>query len=86
MNETNRPAIPHPPYDELRSALGDHPAGHAAVDELHAALHEPAPAPERVTASAQRARAIPVLEARIANWWDSPRTQNWLKILSDAGL
>lgn len=84
MNE--RPEIPHPPYDEFRSALGDHPEGHAALDDLHASLHDPQPAAHQVAASVERLRTIPVLEAILANWWDSPRTQNWLKILADAGL
>ena len=84
MNE--RPETPHPPYDEFRSALGEHPEGQAALDDLHAALHDTAPQPATVQASVGRLRTIPVLEARIANWWDAPRTQNWLKILSDAGL
>jgi hypothetical protein len=79
-------STPHPPYDELRSALGDHTEGNAALDDLHAALDEPRPQREQVSASVTRLRSIPVLEARIANWWDSPRTQNWLQILSDAGL
>lgn len=84
MNE--RPEIPHPPYEELRSALGDHPEGHAALDELHATLHGDTARASDVEAHVGRLRTIPVLEARIANWWDAPRTQNWLKILSDAGL
>jgi hypothetical protein len=86
MNEENRPPTPHPPYDELRSALGDHAEGHAAIDDLHAAMHEAEPQPAAVSTSVQRLRTIPVLEARIANWWDAPRTQNWLMILNDAGL
>jgi hypothetical protein len=86
MNDSDRPATPHPPYDDYRSALGEHPQGHAAIDDLHAALHEDEPQPAHIAASVERLRTIPVLEARIANWWDSPRTQNWLKILSDAGL
>jgi hypothetical protein len=86
MNDAERPPTPHPPYDELRSALGEHAEGHAALDDLHAALTDPAPQSEHVSASVGRLRTIPVLEARIANWWDAPRTQNWLKILSDAGL
>jgi len=86
MTQSERPQPPHPPYDEYRSALGADSPGHAAIDDLHAALNESAPQPEHIWASVDRLRAIPVLEARIANWWDSPRTQNWLKILSDAGL
>lgn len=86
MNDSQRPPTPHPPYDELRAALGEHAEGQAALDDLHAALDEPAPQAAQVTASVERLRTIPVLEARIANWWDAPRTQNWLMILSDAGL
>jgi hypothetical protein len=86
MNDDKRPVPPHPPYEELRSALGDHAEGHAAIDDLHAALSAPEPQPANGSASVARLRSIPVLEARIANWWDAPRTQNWLMILSDAGL
>jgi hypothetical protein len=86
MSDRQHPSTPHPPYAELRSALGDHPAGQAALDDLQAELQEPAPRPARVAASVEHLRTIPVLEARIANWWDAPRTQNWLMILNDAGL
>ncbi len=86
MNDTDRPPTPHPDYEELRVMLGDHAAGLAAVDELHAALHAAEPQPAHIAASAGRAREIPVIAARIANWWDAPRTQNWLSILADAGL
>ena len=86
MSDPEEPSTPHPPYEQYRSALGDHPEGHAALDDLRTALHAPEPEASKVSASVERLRAIPVLEAQIANWWDSPRTQNWLKILSDAGL
>ena len=80
------PTVPHPQYDELRSALGDHPEGHAAVDALHAELHADEPDRGAVAAHASRLRGIPVLEARIANWWDDPNTQRWVKAITDAGL
>lgn len=86
MNGSERPPIPHPPYDELRSDGAAHPDAYAAIDELHAELHAPEPRAGRITQSVARLRTIPVLEARIANWWDAPRTQQWLKILGDAGL
>jgi hypothetical protein len=83
-----RPQTPHPPYDELRASLGDgdHTEGQAALDELHASLHKEPPGVADVEASVRRLRTIPVLEARISNWFESPRTQNWLQILNDAGL
>ncbi|GAC1418567.1 MAG: hypothetical protein NVSMB5_10060 [Candidatus Velthaea sp.] len=86
MNESDPNSAPHPPYEELRSALGEHPEGHAALDDLHASLHAPAPEPEHVHTHVERLRGIPEIEARIALWYESPRTQNWLKILNDAGL
>jgi hypothetical protein len=83
-DDLSRP--PHPPYDEIRSAAGDHPDASAAIDDLHAAMNDPAPRPDAIRASVDRARAVPALEATIANWWDSPRVQNWVMILTDAGL
>lgn len=77
---------PHPPYDELRSDLGDHPEGRAALDDLHASLAAPAPDAKHVRSHVERLRGIPAIEARIAVWYESPRTQNWLQILNDAGL
>lgn len=77
---------PHPPYDDYRAALGEHPEGHAALDDLHAAMHADDLQAERVEASARRLRALPQIEASVANWFEAPRTQNWLKILADAGL
>ncbi|MFN2460459.1 MAG: hypothetical protein ABR591_07210 [Candidatus Velthaea sp.] len=78
--------VPHPPYDELRAALGDRPEGHAAVDDLHAAMNAPAPEPLHVRSQADRLRGFPAIEARIANWFESPAVQRWLSILNDAGL
>ena len=77
---------PHPPYDELRSALGDTPEHLAAVDDLHAAMNETKPQHARVRASVDRVRSIPELEARVANWFDSPSVQKWLYALSETGL
>ncbi len=85
MNESDR-EIPHPPYDELRASLGDDRAGHAALDDLHAALHADAPRSERISAPIAHLRTIPAIEARIANWFDAPRTQQWLLLLNEAGL
>ena len=80
------PDVPHPQYAELRSVLGEHPEGHAAVDALHTELHADEPDRAAVAAHAARLRGIPVVEARIANWWDDPNTQRWVKAITDAGL
>ena len=86
MNESGRPEVPHPPYEELRAAAGADAAATQSVDALHAELHADQPNPAAVEEHANLLRAIPVLEARIANWWDDPDTQRWVKALSDAGL
>jgi len=86
MNDRPVPPIPHPPKDEHRPPLPHDVEGRAALDDLRAALQDDAPHAARVSAAVERLRTIPVLEARIGNWWDAPRTQNWLMILADAGL
>ncbi len=86
MDNRQSATPPHPPYDELRAALGDQTEGHSALDDLHTALHASEPQGAHVRSSVDRLRTIPVLEARIANWWDAPSTQHWLKMLNDAGL
>ncbi len=83
---SDEPAVPHPPYDELRTALGDDAAERAHVDALQAELHAAQPDRAAVAAHATRLRGIPVLEARVANWWDDPETQRWVKAITDAGL
>jgi predicted component of type VI protein secretion system len=80
------PVVPHPEYDELHSALADDPAGRAHVEALRAELHADEPDRTAVAAHATRLRGIPVVEARIANWWDDPNTQRWVKAITDAGL
>jgi len=86
MSDTGQPDVPHPPYDELRAAAGDDPHVAGSVDALQAELHADAPNPAAVEQHANVLRAIPVLEARIANWWDDPDTQRWVKAITDAGL
>jgi len=86
MHDDGAPAVPHPPYDELRAALGDEHEASPSLDALQAELAAAKPDPHAVTAHASRLRGIPVLEARIANWWDAPTTQAWVKAITDAGL
>jgi hypothetical protein len=86
MNDSGQPAVPHPPYDELKAAVGDDAQAQASVDALHDELHSGSPDPANVARQANFLRAIPVLEARIANWFDDPNTQRWVKAITDAGL
>jgi hypothetical protein len=79
-------SVPHPPYDELRAALGDAHESVPSVDALRDALTADTPDAATVAEHAARLRGIPVIEARIANWWDDPDTQRWVKALTDAGV
>jgi hypothetical protein len=80
------PTVPHPPYDELRAALGDAHEAAPSIDALREELTAASPDAAALAAHAARLRGIPVIEARIANWWDDPDTQRWVKALTDAGL
>ena len=86
MNDSGRPETPHPPYDEFRTAAADDQQATQSVDALQSELHAAEPDPVAVERHANILRGIPVLEARIANWWDDPDTQRWVKAITDAGL
>jgi hypothetical protein len=86
MTDENRPATPMLPYDELRSAIGDDPTARNELDALHAHLQEDRPDPARVERHVDALRGVRDAEARIANWWDDPAVQRWIKALSDTGL
>lgn len=86
MQDSGRPEVPHPPYEELRAAVGDQPEAAKSVDALRTELQSDQPDPAVVRQHASLLRQIPVVEARIANWWDDPDTQRWVKAITDAGL
>ncbi len=74
------------PHQELHAALPDaHPA-HATIDRLHAEVHGSAPDVDAVRQHVGALRALPQLEAAIANWWDDPRTQRVILDLGQIGL
>jgi hypothetical protein len=70
----------------LHAAVAGDPHAAQSVDALRAQLESPNPDPAAVERQAGLLRAIPVLEARIANWWDDPDTQRWVKAITDSGL
>jgi hypothetical protein len=86
MNDERRHVTPLLPYDDLRTSIGDDPAARAELDALHAHLAEPNPDPARITGHVDALRGVHDAEARLANWWDDPAVQGWLKSLGDAGL
>lgn len=81
-----RPVPPKLPVDELHEALGDHPEGREALEKLNAALAEEAPSHEAVHEHVATLQSIPAIGATVASWLESPRTQVYLKWLSDIGL
>lgn len=82
----DEPVIPHPPYDDLRAGAAGDPAVAAQVDALEAHVRSTEPDPRRLEEHVDGLRGVRDLEARIANWWDDPATQRWIKGLGDAGL
>lgn len=85
MDDSGRPPVPHPPYDELHAAASE-PAAREHIDALRSELEAERPNPDAVAAHTDRLRGFRDLEARIATWWESPSTQSWIKALSDANL
>ena len=86
MSDSTPPDVPHPPYDELHAAVTDDPQATQSVEALRAHMSAEKPDAAAVERQAGVLRAIPVLEARIANWWDDPDTQRWVKAITDSGL
>jgi hypothetical protein len=77
---------PHLPYDELHAEIGNDPAARAELDALREHLDHPEPDPALLRGHVDRLKGVRDAEARIANWWDDPKTQVWIKGLTDAGL
>jgi hypothetical protein len=77
---------PNFPYDDLHAAIGDDAGAKANLDALRAHLDQPSPDPAAVQTHVDALRGVRDAEARIANWWDDPKTQLWIKGLTDAGL
>jgi hypothetical protein len=69
------------PADELHAALPPGHEAHATIDKLHAAIHANPLDHDAIHEHAGTLRAIPELEAIVANWWDDPKTQRFIAIL-----
>jgi hypothetical protein len=74
------------PREDLHAALPPaHPA-HAAIDQLHEEIHSSRPDRAAIERHVGVLRALPELEARIANWWDDPNTQRYVATIDQIGL
>lgn len=59
---------------------------HATIDALHGEIGARAPNRRSIEKHVTRLRALPELEAAVANWWDDPKTQRFIADLSQIGL
>ncbi len=74
------------PRDELHAALPHGHAAHATIDKLHAELTASSPNPNAIQEHVGTLRALPELEAIVANWWENPKTQRFFSILAQIGV
>lgn len=81
--ETILPLLPH---GDLHAALPPGHAAHATIDRLHADIQAPTPDRQSIERHVGHLRALPELEATVANWWDDPKTQRFIANLSQIGL
>lgn len=74
------------PREQMHDALpAEHPA-HATIDRLHAEVESSQPNRTEIEGHVKQLRALPELEAIVANWWESPTTQRFVWNLSQIGL
>jgi len=85
--ETLLPLEPEPvPREHMHAALAsEHPA-HATIDRLHEEVTGAQPDRKAIEGHVSELRALPELEAIVANWWESPSTQRFVWNLSQIGL
>jgi hypothetical protein len=82
QSETMRPLLAPPlPREHLHAALPHGHEAHTTIDELHAEVEKTSPDPATVHRHVGTLRALPELEAIVANWWDDPKTQRFIAIL-----
>ncbi|HEY6450522.1 MAG TPA: hypothetical protein VIX60_07580 [Candidatus Cybelea sp.] len=80
--ETMLPLLRPPlPRENLHAALPQGHAAHKTIDELHAHVEGSAPNRRAIEKHVGALRALPELEAIVANWWDDPKTQRFIGYL-----
>jgi hypothetical protein len=80
---SERPALPR---EALHAALPHEHAAHTTIDRLHGEIESRSPNRHSIERHVGALRALPELEASIANWWEDPRTQRFIANLSQIGL
>ncbi len=74
------------PREALHAALPQGHSAHATIDELHAEIAGASPNRRAIERHVGILRALPELEAIVANWWDDPKTQRFVANLGQIGL
>ncbi len=74
------------PADALRAALPASHSAHKSIDQLQGELVKTALRREALAQHVSALRSVRELEATIANWWDSPATQQIVYDLTQIGL
>ena len=74
------------PLERLHEALPDEHPAHATIDQLHAEFAASKPNAQAIHTHVGALRAVPQLEAIVANWWESPSTQRFVATLGQIGL
>lgn len=74
------------PHARLHEALPQGHDAHDTIDRLHAEMQSPSPNARTIERHVGALRAVPELEAIVANWWDDPSTQRFVGTLGQIGL
>jgi hypothetical protein len=85
-NDANRELLGSFPDRELRESLPASHSAHASIDPLRDELAKPAPSRAAIEQHVGVLRSVRELEARVANWWDSPAVQEMVFNLTEIGL
>ncbi|MBD5634340.1 MAG: hypothetical protein IAI49_07655 [Candidatus Eremiobacteraeota bacterium] len=84
MSETHeRPEFPN---DDFRSAFGEHPQAHAALDDFHREFSSETPSGARLGEHAERVRGFADVAGPFERWWLDPRVQAFVAELNATGI
>jgi hypothetical protein len=78
-----RPSLP---LDDLRSAAGDHPEAHAALENFHGEFSSETPDRARLSEHAESVRGFAAVAGPFERWWLDPRVQAFVAELNATGL
>lgn len=77
---------PEFPIEQARAALPSDHAGQRQLDALHRELHSQHPRADAIKARVDELLTHSPIASMVANWFDDPRTQEFINELVQAGL